>query len=99
MTDQDFPGEAPPRPPPRGTATYYLTKFLRKLHENEEILARGCPLCKLLRPATGHVTLDVFKTRVGHFLSLVCSFLEGYLRRFDYLNECTRNKIRTVVFR
>ena len=30
----------------RGASTYYLVKFSRKLHENEEILDRG----RLLRP-------------------------------------------------
>ena len=40
-------GEAP---------TYYLEKFSRKLHENEEILGQrggGCPLRPPLRSATG----------------------------------------------
>ena len=35
---QDFPEGV--RQPQRGASTYYLTKFPRKLHENEEMLTQ-----------------------------------------------------------
>ena len=45
---QNFPEEGAPTP--RGAPTYDFVNFFRKLHENEEILAR--PLRTPLRSAT-----------------------------------------------
>ena len=52
---QDFPGEAP---------TYYLAKFSRKLHENEEMLARcggAHPSRPLVPPLQNKVLSEKFQ--------------------------------------
>ena len=59
-----------------GAPTYYLANFSRKLHGNEEILARGRPLC-LLDPLMCRLIHAATKG-YGKIMFSVCLFTGGY---------------------